>query len=153
MVEGLAFAGLPCGSFVYLNRSSSKRSRKRPLGSQRRLYVKQANTFLGCMFICVSNMTHGFYNDILNCACMHIIISMCVCTLLNPVAESQVRSTTDDVDALDYVDQHFGKRSSQAPACLSGSLICASWQGCLNTKFPSGLNVCRDPSIFRILNS
>ncbi|CAL1136184.1 unnamed protein product [Cladocopium goreaui] len=44
VVEGLAFAGLPCGSFVYLNRSSSKRSRKRPLGSQRRLYVKQANT-------------------------------------------------------------------------------------------------------------
>ena len=66
--------------------------------------MKQANTFLGCMFICVSNMTHGFYNDILNCACMHIIISMCVCTLLNPVAESQVRSTTDDVDALDYVE-------------------------------------------------
>ena len=29
---------------------------------------------------------------------------MCVCTLLNPVAESQVRSTTDDVDALDYVE-------------------------------------------------
>ena len=32
---------------------------------------------------------------------------MWVFSLLNPVAESQVRSTTDDVDALDYVEISF----------------------------------------------
>ena len=33
-----------------------------------------------------------------------IIICVCVCTLPHPVAESQVRSTTYDADALGYVE-------------------------------------------------
>lgn len=34
----------------------------------------------------------------------YIIICVCVCTLPHPVAESQVRSTTYDADALGYIE-------------------------------------------------
>lgn len=47
--EGLAFAGLPCSSFVYLNRATSFRSRNKPLGDESKSYVSGANTFPSCM--------------------------------------------------------------------------------------------------------
>ena len=42
---GLATAGPPCGSFVFINRWTSGRSRTRPLGNKRG-YVQAANQLL-----------------------------------------------------------------------------------------------------------
>ena len=42
---GLATAGPPCGSFVFLNMATSKRTRSKPLGG-RWEYVKRANQIL-----------------------------------------------------------------------------------------------------------
>ena len=44
---GLLTAGLPCHSYVYLNRSTSKRSKDKPLGDQSRAYVRLSNMLLG----------------------------------------------------------------------------------------------------------
>lgn len=44
---GLLTAGLPCCSFVFLNRSTSKRSRSRPLGDSKKEYIYLANMPLG----------------------------------------------------------------------------------------------------------
>ena len=44
--SALLTAGLPCGSFVFLNRSTSKRSSDRPLGDQKKSYVRMANLLL-----------------------------------------------------------------------------------------------------------
>ena len=42
-VDGLLTLGPPCGSFVYLNRATSGRSRDRPLGYEDRPYVEMAS--------------------------------------------------------------------------------------------------------------
>lgn len=42
----LLTAGLPCSSFIFLNRGTSKRSRSRPLGDQSKEYIKVSNLFL-----------------------------------------------------------------------------------------------------------
>ena len=42
----LAHAGPPCGSFVFINRWTSGRSKGRPLGNNRRSYVQIANEIL-----------------------------------------------------------------------------------------------------------
>ena len=47
---GLATAGPPCGSFVYLNVATSGRSRTKPLGNPKRNYVRDANTKLDWRF-------------------------------------------------------------------------------------------------------
>ena len=44
---GLLFGGLPCCSFVWLNRATSLRSAETPLGDQLKLYIQQANVSLG----------------------------------------------------------------------------------------------------------
>lgn len=44
---GLLTAGLPCHSYVYLNRSTSKRSKGKPLGDQSKAYVRLSNMLLG----------------------------------------------------------------------------------------------------------
>ena len=46
--DGLVFLGPPCGSFVYINRATSKRSRERPYGDESRAYVEEASLTLGC---------------------------------------------------------------------------------------------------------
>ena len=43
---GLAAAGPPCSSFVYLNRASSGRSKQKPFGNPRRSYIVQSNKYL-----------------------------------------------------------------------------------------------------------
>ena len=40
------FAGLPCCSFIWLNRSTSMRSADVPFGDQLKLYIQQANVLL-----------------------------------------------------------------------------------------------------------
>ena len=40
---GLLTAGLPCHSFIFLNRATSKRSKTRPLGDQMKAYIQIAN--------------------------------------------------------------------------------------------------------------
>lgn len=50
-VEGLAFAGLPCSSFIFLNRATSRRSATQPLGATFKKYIKEANTHSGCKYI------------------------------------------------------------------------------------------------------
>ena len=40
---GLFFAGLPCCSFIWLNRSTSMRSQHTPFGDQLKIYVQEAN--------------------------------------------------------------------------------------------------------------
>ena len=46
-VRGLLMAGPPCGSFVWVNRSTSGRSRTRIFGNCARQYVKDANAYFG----------------------------------------------------------------------------------------------------------
>ena len=48
---GLATAGPPCGSFVFLNMGTSKRSKSRPMGGIRD-YVKRANRTLSLCGLC-----------------------------------------------------------------------------------------------------
>lgn len=43
---GLATAGPPCGSFIFLNMHTSGRSKETPLGSSTRAYVQDANMTL-----------------------------------------------------------------------------------------------------------
>lgn len=43
----LATAGPPCGSFVFINTGTSKRSYDRPLGDSKREYIRTANKTLG----------------------------------------------------------------------------------------------------------
>lgn len=45
-VGGLLIGGPPCGSFVWVNRATSKRSRARIFGDTTKSYVKAANTSL-----------------------------------------------------------------------------------------------------------
>ena len=56
---GLATAGPPCGSFIFLNMGTSGRSKARPLGGKYQ-YVKQANTNLGAITMWWFNT--GLYN-------------------------------------------------------------------------------------------
>jgi hypothetical protein len=50
--DWLLTAGLPCGSFVWINRATSRRSRENPFGDQARQYIKNANKILSwcCLF-------------------------------------------------------------------------------------------------------
>ena len=43
---GLFFAGLPCCSFIWLNRSTSMRSEDLPFGDQLKRYIQEANVLL-----------------------------------------------------------------------------------------------------------
>lgn len=43
---GLLVGGPPCGSYIWINRSTSKRSKTRPFGDGSRAYVKAANAIL-----------------------------------------------------------------------------------------------------------
>lgn len=43
--DGLITLGPPCGSFVFLNRHTSKRSRERPYGDEGKEYVNLASLF------------------------------------------------------------------------------------------------------------
>ena len=47
---GLLFGGPPCGSWVYINRATSKRSARRIFGDCSRLYVRHANTSLSSIY-------------------------------------------------------------------------------------------------------
>ena len=44
--QGLLMGGPPCGSYVFINRSTSRRSRARPFGDCRKQYVRDANACL-----------------------------------------------------------------------------------------------------------
>ena len=44
--SGLLTAGLPCHSFIFLNRGTSKRSKTRPLGDQQKGYIQESNMLL-----------------------------------------------------------------------------------------------------------
>ena len=71
----LLSGGPPCGSFIFLNRATSGRSKRRPLGNTRRPYVKDANKnlditfnfpslqvdFLKCIYIYI--YTYGNYKS------------------------------------------------------------------------------------------
>ena len=50
---GLLFGGLPCCSFIWLNRSTSMRSAETPLGDELKLYIRQANLSLGLRTITI----------------------------------------------------------------------------------------------------
>lgn len=43
---GLLIGGPPCGSWVFINRGTSKRSKRRVLGDCKRQYVRDSNTTL-----------------------------------------------------------------------------------------------------------
>lgn len=51
---GAMICGPPCGSYVWVNRSTSRRSKKRPLGDCSKLYVRQSNT----SFVSIWYQTH-----------------------------------------------------------------------------------------------
>ena len=51
---GAMICGPPCGSYVWVNRSTSRRSKKRPLGDCSKLYVRQNNT----SFVSIWSQTH-----------------------------------------------------------------------------------------------
>lgn len=44
---GLLLGGPPCGSFTFINRHTSKRSKRRPLGDTGKAYVRENNTSFG----------------------------------------------------------------------------------------------------------
>ena len=48
---GVVVAGPPCSSFVWVNKSTSKRSRGRPLGDSSKQYVRESNTTFASTFI------------------------------------------------------------------------------------------------------
>lgn len=62
----LLMGGPPCGSFVWVNRSTSKRSRKSPLGDNQKSYVKMANAMLGSSWVIFPNLSisscSGFFS-------------------------------------------------------------------------------------------
>ena len=85
----LLTAGLPCHSFVFLNRSTSKRSRSRPLGDNKKEYIFVANMPLGfiiiwkyarttstliCIFIYIYiiSLYLGWRHDCAYCACWRL---------------------------------------------------------------------------------
>ena len=46
--KGVLAAGLPCGSWVFMNRATSGRSPRTIFGTPKYNYVKEANEFLRC---------------------------------------------------------------------------------------------------------
>ena len=48
---GMLFGGPPCGSWVYINRYTSKRTAQRIFGDCNRAYVRHANTSLSYVYI------------------------------------------------------------------------------------------------------
>ena len=77
---GLFFAGLPCCSFIWLNRSTSMRSADVPFGDQLKLYIQQANVLLDNWI-----SKYSFFNTnghVICIACiskLHLSARMCVC--------------------------------------------------------------------------
>ena len=77
---GLFFAGLPCCSFIWLNRSTSMRSADVPFGDQLKLYIQQANVLLDNWI-----SKYSFFNTNGNVICiaciskLHLSARMCVC--------------------------------------------------------------------------
>ena len=63
---GLLFGGPPCGSLVFINRGTSKRSRQRPLGDCNKGYVRDSNTLL--VFYYASCPSHK-WNQLLEYDC------------------------------------------------------------------------------------
>ena len=58
--KGLLMGGPPCGSWIWVNRSTSKRSRTRIFGSTARSYVKDANAnpdHTYCVFWCLQSIS------------------------------------------------------------------------------------------------
>lgn len=45
--KGLLVAGPPCGSWIWVNRSTSQRSQQNPFGNSKRGYVRDSNATLG----------------------------------------------------------------------------------------------------------
>ena len=58
--DGLLSLGPPCGSFVFLNRSTSGRSKERPYGHEHRSSVEQASLTPDC--ICAESCMHACMN-------------------------------------------------------------------------------------------
>ena len=61
--QGLLFAGLPCGSFVFISTGTHRRSRARPWGEEHREFVQQGNC-LGSRFallICIAVVRRAVY--------------------------------------------------------------------------------------------
>ena len=65
---GLLIGGPPCGSFVWVNRSTSRRSKTRLLGDSSRAYVKGANSILfsgECVYEILINYNVWHHNRIM----------------------------------------------------------------------------------------
>lgn len=77
---GLVHCGPPCGSFIWINRSTSRRTRESPFGAASlRLYVRQANRILAGELICQRNSSNVFMScfllyqiDVVYCLCFQI---------------------------------------------------------------------------------
>ena len=81
--DGLMLGGPPCGSYVFINRGTSKRSQWRHFGDCSLKYVRDANMILGlkklflwivshCMFFGVSDQCCVWYGAYVNeHVCMH----------------------------------------------------------------------------------
>ena len=75
---GLATAGPPCGSFVFLNRWTSKRSATRPFGCKLP-YVQDANETLWCMHACISHtIKHDLINQDTEVQCTSYVMVRCL---------------------------------------------------------------------------
>ena len=60
---GLLHIGLPCSSFIWLNRATSQRSADSPWGDENKLYISDSNAKLGyiskwfiCIHVCLANI-------------------------------------------------------------------------------------------------
>ena len=59
--------GPPCGSYIWMNRATSCRSRENPYGDQSREYVERASMTLSSIFLFNHSESANFQNYICNC--------------------------------------------------------------------------------------
>lgn len=78
---GLFFAGLPCCSFIWLNRSTSMRSEDLPFGDQLKRYIQEANVLLD-NWISKSFFEHGHVYIYISCISKSFISAHVVPPLL-----------------------------------------------------------------------